>query len=244
VIFDFGSATNRRRSRLALGSVVAALIALSHCVASAEVTSNCDNIRIVSDELSAMEAEEYCRYAMSEREKVEGFWGPTWKETIHIHVSSSYRISKALNTKTRGFLEMPLARVREKTSAILHEIVHIYAPNKNRFLAEGLAVYLQDKMGGNPAFPNFGKGLRALVRDSLSGVSSLERLNNVTSPRPLSTVLHERSAYVLAGGFVGFLIAKYGVAMFRNLYETGNYEKVYGKSLSALEEEWRSEVQQ
>jgi hypothetical protein len=42
----------------------------------------------------------------------------------------------------RGFLEMPLRGVRENTGALLHEIVHIYAPNNNRFLAEGLAVYL------------------------------------------------------------------------------------------------------
>ena len=236
--------TNRKRSWLDFLSVAAFSILLGRCVAFGGVTSNCDNIRITSNELTTLEAEEYCRHVMRERNKVEAFWGPTWGETIHIHVDSSYKISKALITKTRGFMEMPLARVREETSAVLHEIVHIYAPNRNRFLAEGLAVYLQDKMGGNPAFPNFGKDLRALARDRLSGVSSLERLNNVTSPRPLSTVIHEQSAYILAGAFVGFLIEKYGVAMFRNLYETGSYEGVYAKSLSAFEEEWRNEVQQ
>ena len=242
MIYDSGSATNRR-SRLDFVSVTAFSILLSRCVAFGGITSNCDNIRITSEELTTPEAEEYCRYVASERNKVEAFWGPTWKETIHIHVDSSYKISKALNTKTRGFMEMPLARVREKTSAVLHEIVHIYAPNRNRFLAEGLAVYLQDKMGGNPAFPNFGKNLQALARDRLSRVSSLERLNNVTSPRPLS-IVNQQSAYILAGGFVGFLIEKYGVVMFRNLYETASYETVYAKSLSALEEEWRNEVQQ
>ena len=242
MIYDSGSATNRR-SRLDFVSVTAFSILLSSCVVFGGVISNCDNIRITSDELTTPEAEEYCRYVANERSKVEAFWGPIWKETIHIHVNSSYKISKALNTKTRGFMEMPLARVREKTSAVLHEIVHIYAPNRNRFLAEGLAVYLQDKMGGNPAFPNFGKDLQALARDRLSRVSSLERLNNVTSPRPLS-IVNQQSAYILAGGFVGFLIEKYGVVMFRNLYETGSYETVYAKSLSALEEEWRNEVQQ
>jgi ABC transporter substrate binding protein len=243
VILDSGSVTNRRRSRLEFVFVAAFSIFLSRCVAFGGVTSGCDNIRITSDELTVLEAEEYCRYVARERNKVEAFWGPTWKETIHIHVDSSYKISKALITKTRGFMEMPLTRVREKTSAVLHEIVHIYAPNRNRFLAEGLAVYLQDKMGGNPAFPNFGKDLRALARDRLSRVSSLERLNNVTSPRPLSTVIHQQSAYILAGSFVGFLIEKYSVALFRDLYETGSYETVYVKPLSVLEEEWRSEVQ-
>jgi hypothetical protein len=31
----------------------------------------------------------------------------------------------------------------------LHEIVHIYAPHTNRFLAEGLAVYLHATLAGN-----------------------------------------------------------------------------------------------
>ena len=135
---------------------------------------------------------------------------------------------------------MPLRRVRDNTGALLHEIVHIYAPNNNRFIAEGLAVYLHTKLAGNPAFPNFGGDLQRLAVRSLSGVQSLETLNNVRTPQPLSTVMNEETAYVLAGSFVGFLIEKHGLVLFRGFYETGNYEKVYGKSLETLEKEWRS----
>jgi hypothetical protein len=119
----------------------------------------------------------------------------------------------------------------------------VYAPGTNRFLAEGLAVYLQQKLGGNPAFPNFGKDLRILARDRLSSVSSLESLNNVRTPRPLRTVMQEQPAYILAGSFVEFLIENYGLTMFRSLYDIGNYESVYGKNLAALEREWRSKLQ-
>jgi hypothetical protein len=38
------------------------------------------------------------------------------------------------------------------------------------------------------------------------------------------------------------LIEKYGLTMFGTLYETRSYEKVYTKSLPALEGEWRAEV--
>jgi hypothetical protein len=136
-------------------------------------------------------------------------------------------------------MEMPLRRVRENSAALLHEIVHIYAPNNNRFLAEGLAVYLHGKLAGNPAFPNFGEDLRRLAVRRLSGVKSLERLNSVRTPRPLSTVMEEETAYILAGLFVGFLIERYGLASFRGLYETEDYEKIYGKSLEVLQNEWR-----
>jgi hypothetical protein len=237
---------NLRRSLCPLWIVALSVLAVQ-CAPILKGTLGCEGIQIASDELRVPEAEGYCRYAVSERKKVEEFWGATWKEPIRIHVSSSYRISRALvpgHFGNRGFMEMPLRRVRDNSGALLHEIVHIYAPNDNRFLAEGLAVYLHTTLKGNPAFPNFGEDLRRLAASSPSGVVSLETLNNVRTPRPLSTVMNEETAYVLAGSFVGFLIEKYGLPAFRRLYETGNYEIVYGKSLLSLEREWRSSLQE
>jgi hypothetical protein len=206
----------------------------------------CEGMQVLSDELTPAAAEAYCRYAVQERQKVEAFWGPTWRESIRIHVSSTYRISRALVPGyfgNRGFLEMPLHRARENTGALLHEIVHIYAPNTNRFLAEGLAVYLHAKLAGNSAFPNFGGDLRRLAVRGLAGVESLGALNGVRTPQRLGTVVEEKTAYILAGSFVGFVIERYGLALFRSVYETGNYEEVYGKSLGILEQEWRVRLQ-
>ncbi len=70
---------------------------------------------------------------------------------------------------------MPLRRARDSTGALLHEIVHIYAPNNNRFLAEGLAVYLHAKLAGNPAFPNFGMILCKSGSAAASGTISSSR---------------------------------------------------------------------
>jgi len=206
----------------------------------------CEGVQILSNELTASEAEDYCLYAMHERKKVEGFWGAAWNQPIRINVSSSYRISRALvpgYLGNRGFMEMPLRTVRNNTSALLHEIVHIYAPNDNRFLAEGLAVYVHAKLAGNPAFPNFGEDLRRLAARGLSGIKSLEALNGVRTPRPLSAVMDEKNAYALAGSFVGFLIEGHGMTSFRGLYASENYEHWYGKSLDALEKEWRLNIQ-
>lgn len=137
---------------------------------------------------------------------------------------------------------MPLRRIRENTGGLLHEIVHIYAPNDNRFLAEGLAVYLHARLAGNPAFPNLGGDLGQLARRDLPGVKSLASLNSVRTPRPLGTVIDEKTAYTLAGSFVGFLIEQYELSRFRTLYETGDYDQAYGKSLGTLESEWRSSL--
>jgi len=226
--------------------VAALSVFVIQCALTLKIASDCGNIRILSSELTSEEAGTYCRYAAAERRKVESFWGATWKEPIRIHVDSSYRISRALVPAyqgDRGFMEMPTQRVRNNDGALLHEIVHIYAPNDNRFLAEGLAVYLQDKMGGNGAFPNFARNLNVSALQRLSEVNSLTPLNSVQTPRPLSTVANQRTAYILAGSFVGFLTEKYGLPRFKTLYERGDYGKVYGKSLQILEKEWRSALE-
>jgi hypothetical protein len=136
----------------------------AQCAPALRSVLTCEGVDVLSDQLTVTEAEDYCRYAVHERKKVAGYWGDTWSETIRINVSSSYRISRALVPGyfgNRGFMEMPLRGVRDNTGPLLHEIVHIYAPNNNRFLAEGLAVYLHSKLSGNPAFPNFWRGLAA-----------------------------------------------------------------------------------
>ena len=209
------------------------------------VSVGCQGIEVVSDELMRAEAEKYCRYAAGERRKVEQLWGATWQGPIRIQVSSAFTIARSLVTNggKPGNTEMPLARVRDERGALLHEITHSYAPNANRFLQEGLAVYLQDKMGGNPAFPNFGRKLHVLAGNALPSVSSLEALNSVRFPQPLTVAVDERTGYLLAGSFVQFLIEKNGLPRFRALYESGDYEKAYQKSLRALEKEWRSNVE-
>ena len=90
---------NRRRFLKKIGFSLLGVIALSEiyaCVPALKVASNCNNVQILSSELAPQDAESYCRYAASERKKVQAFWGATWPKPIRIHVDSSYRISKAL----------------------------------------------------------------------------------------------------------------------------------------------------
>ena len=224
---------------LALGP--AALLA-----ATQDIAADCGSIQVISRALSAGEAERYCQYAIRERAKVEAYWGPAWQAPIRIHVDESYSISKALVPAfhgNRGLMEMPLRRARNNDGALLHEIVHVYAPGANRFLAEGLAVYLQARLGGNRSLPNWDESLAPLARRHLPESGQLARLNAVKTPAPLRVVMHEMTAYILAGSFVGFLIERYDLPRFRQLYETDDYERVYGKSLQELEQEWRAQLQ-
>ena len=139
-------------------------------------------------------------------------------------------------------MEFPSWRVASRKAAIAHELVHVFFPSGNRFLAEGLAVYLQAEIGGNPAFPNFGRPLHELARellhemipafspghpDSLAQLH-LADLDAIATPGPLELKVGgdlygeeprgQARIYPLAGSFVQFLIETRGLEQFRVLY--------------------------
>ena len=81
-------------------------------------------------------------------------------------------------------MEFPANRVAAGEAAVAHELVHVFFPNANRMLAEGLAVYLHQCVAPNPAFPNFKMGLHQLVAQLLeteagpfTGVDDLKKIN-------------------------------------------------------------------
>ena len=164
---------------------------------------------------------------------------------LHVVVSDRYKISKSLVpawSGRAGHMEFPAWRVLARKAAIMHELVHVFFPNGNRFLAEGLAVYLQAAIGGNPAFPNFGKPLhentrerfeemaRALSRGDRQSLElvHLAELDAIATPSPLTLrVGHDvygeeprgqSFIYPIAGSFVQFLVETRGMDMFRALY--------------------------
>ena len=53
--------------------------------------------------------------------------------------------------------------------------------------------------------------------------------------RHSNSIINEETAYVLKGSIAGFLIETYGLPMFWNLYDTGHYDGVHGKTLQTFE---------
>jgi hypothetical protein len=175
-------------------------------------------------------------------------WPPDLMPDLHIIVSARFKISKSLVpawSGRRGKMEFPISRVAAGKAAIAHELTHVYFPNANRFMAEGLALYVQAEIGSNPAFPNFGKPLHDLAReiladivpefhrDRLNGVENLAPLHladldAIATPNPLTLTVGanfygeeprgQRVVYAIAGSFATFLIATHGLAKFRELF--------------------------
>jgi len=231
----------------ALAGAVVALIAAPLCLQSQAPAESvaCEGFEVVSSELSHKEAEQYCKYAARERQKVEKYWGPTWRDPIRIQVSSQYAAANTLvnNGGKPGRIDMPLDRVRDRTGALLHEITHNYAFSANRFLYEGLGVYLQDEIGEARGFPTFGRPLDGAAAEVARTVSSLEALNAVRFPRPLASVMPDRQAYLLAGSFVKYLLQRRGgLDKFRTVYASVDYQATYGLPFNALERDWRVQL--
>jgi hypothetical protein len=97
-------------------------------------------------------------------------WSSSAHAELQVFISDDYRPSKSLVPAWfghQGRMEFPAWRVMAGEAAIMHELVHVYFPNGNRLLAEGLAVYLQARIGGNSAFPNFDIPLHEAARECL-----------------------------------------------------------------------------
>src|SRR5262245_45827735 len=96
------------------------------------------------------------------RVKVREWWGATFEGSISIQTDTKRVLSMALIPAwrgERGQMIFGAKRVNAGEAATVHEMIHVYAPNANRFLAEGLAVYGHNLLGGHVPTPLSGKAL-------------------------------------------------------------------------------------
>jgi hypothetical protein len=185
------------------------------------------------------------------RVKVREWWGASFESSISIETNTERVLSMALIPAwrgERGQMIFGAKRVNAGEAATVHEMIHVYAPNANRFLAEGLAVYGHDLLGGPPAYPNFGKSL-----DDITGRSANRELaialERTPTPNPLEALSKEGEA--IAGSFVKFLIERHGMDKFRALYaltplapmqrdpgKPARWQQIYGESFEAMVDVW------
>jgi hypothetical protein len=244
------------RALMMAGGLVLAIALAGGRPANAERMIEAAGIRVIYSGVSDDDAYWLLDELTAARIKLERYWGKTYDGPLTGRITDRRRVSMALLPAwhgRRGTLYFPPRLFRTRRVPTLHETVHIFAPNQNRFLAEGLATYLHDRLGGPPAFPNFGRPLDRLAR-AYSDVP-LARLDAVALPVPLrfKGELTLRAAYLVAGSFVGFLIERYGLPRFRLLYDltpmrpgerggggdASRYRAIYGSSLEALADQWR-----
>ncbi len=133
---------------------------------------------------------------------------------------------------------------------LVHETVHIldrqFAPQRLKFLAEGLAIWVT---GGHYKAEELNKRMGALLQLGLY-VPLADLVDE------FYLVQHE-TGYLEAGGFVSYLIDEYGYEVFRDFYAATstddassdweilniNLQETYGKSAAQLETDWLKSLQ-
>ena len=167
-------------------------------------------------------------------------WPLSAPTDLRVFVSGRYKISKSLVPGwfgEKGRMEFPEWRVLSGCAAISHELVHVFYPNGNRLLAEGLAVHVQAEIGRNPAFPNFGRPLHSLAREvfhemavgaEAAALEAVAEMDRIATPNALvlkvgadvyaEDAYGQARVYPIAGSFVRFLIERHGMRDFRDLY--------------------------
>ena len=116
-----------------------------------------------------------------------------------------------------------------------HELTHLFTWNtfgqpSSTMLSEGAAVY---------------SGMSAISASNyipLSLFCAAYRKQNqlpvISGALSFSGHIYDLQNYYAAGCFVGYLIQTYGVQAFGQVYPSGDFAGVYGRSLYALEQDW------
>jgi hypothetical protein len=133
----------------------------------------------------------------------------------------------------------------EERYIIAHELTHIAATHLFGFtssimLHEGLAVHLPQRYLTEEAgyLPHTEICAALLGTPEFRSAVQMHAFNYDRSGfgGHIRTFFH----YNLSGCFVTYLIETYGLESFDRLYNSGNYQGIYGRSLSDLDQEWQS----
>ena len=134
-------------------TLAALVVVVAGCAPQSPIESGDKSIMVTHHEIGA--AARIAERMAAERRRVRAWWGVGFDGPIRVEISDRQRVAMALVPAwrgDRGKMLLPIRTIVSGTTPTLHELVHIEAPNGNRFLAEGLAVYLQTRLGGVSEF--------------------------------------------------------------------------------------------
>jgi LysM repeat protein len=135
----------------------------------------------------------------------------------------------------------------EEEYILAHELAHIVATHtfgspSSAMIHEGLALYLPQAylVEGSGYLSYEAICAAAMQTPAFKTATQLNDLGYGASGfgGHIRTFIN----YNLSGCFVGYLIETYGLDNLRQVYSTGNYSAVYGKSLAELDAEWQASL--
>ena len=167
------------------------------------------------------------------------------KDKIEYFVHSRREASHTITTYHPRKYMYPvifLTFAAEKRAPYVHETVHIIAWDWNTlWIKEGLAVFLNDKLGGYPAFPNFGADIDEFAKSNINSRQALNLIGQNGVPR-FSDSMERRLFLVFSGPFVKYLEANLGIEKLMEIYVAKDTQKAFaektGKTLDVWKKDW------
>ena len=237
-----------------LGLVVA-LLALAPFSIGAAAELRVGRIALIYDDITDDQARAFAAVAQGSLDAVEATLGRAIVGTITIKVANSIGLPD-IEVRAQK-LELPASRVRGDSAgpgdrrgpgpALVHTMVHFATKARNNawagFLDEGLAVYLQEKLGGSDdrAMPNLGRDLHQEAKRLLADTGRFTPLDDPTLARTLNEPGCTNPPICLQqGSFARYLIEVHGLDRFMGVFDGASFESAYGQTPKQLEAAWQA----
>lgn len=178
--------------------------------------------------------------------EIRALYGITYNKPIDVYIYPSEEMyDRYIGTKSASITKPWLSEVhitKGNLVSLKHELVHAILSDHGNFpfdiswstgLTEGSAVAVEEDYDGIRGCDEY--AARILQLKLASGVREIMSFSGFASNA-------SGKSYVFAGSFCKYLIRAYGDERFLQLYHSRDYDKLYGKSLSALEAEWVSSL--
>lgn len=131
---------------------------------------------------------------------------------------------------------------RENLRSLKHELTHVMLASYGRFpfdvsystgLTEGVAEATASEFDGIHSLDELAASILEMhYADGVTGVMAFTGFASNASS----------NSYVLAGSFSSYLIRRYGPQKYLDCYTTRDFERCFGKSLEALDAEWKNDI--
>lgn len=166
------------------------------------------------------------------------------KEKIEYFIHSGREASHTITGYQPRKYMLPvvfLTYAAERRAPYIHETVHIVAWDWNTlWIKEGLAVFLNDKLGGYPAFPNFGVDIDQLAKSNFAFKSPLNSIGQNGIPE-FSSKEERRIFYIFSGSFVKYLYTHIGIEKLMEIYKAKDTKKAVAEITAKHIELWKKE---
>lgn len=178
--------------------------------------------------------------------------GKTFPGTIDVYLAGTFfAVNPALQGRSQSWDKRTFVMVNgafhpgEEDYIIAHELTHIASMNLlggaySTMIHEGMGVHVpQDYLTQKAGYLPHTEICAALI--GTPEFKTAVQLHDFTyGPREFGGHIRTFFNYNLSGCFVTYLLETYGLEQFDALYETGNYEGIYGRSLTQVDQDWQA----